>query len=55
MQCKHNNTTYRPGRKLPPPRKEYICFQIDGKTAQLSRCAKSGAFTIAIDIILEIE
>ena len=35
--------------------KYYFCFQIDGKSAHASQCAKSGAFNKFIDSILDIE
>ena len=34
--------------------KEYICFQIDGKSAQVDKCVKSRIITKVIDYILSI-
>ena len=49
LQYQHNNKTHRPNKKLPPPRKEYLCFQTDGKTSWSEQCAKSSTLTKAID------
>ena len=38
--------------KLPSVRKEYICFQIDGKTSQEAKCVKSRIITKVIDSFL---
>ena len=49
--CSFNlNTT----AKLPPVGKLYMCFQIDCKYAQTSRCVKSKIMTKEIDCALYI-
>ena len=40
--------------KLPPVGKEYMCFHIDGKSAQASKCVKSGIIIINIDFVISI-
>ena len=55
LKCQHKNKTHRPGQKLHPPVKEYLCFQMGGKTAHAAHCSKSHLFTEFIDLILEIE
>ena len=40
LRCQHNKITYRQGQKLPPPRKYYLCFQMDGKSAHVAQCAE---------------
>ena len=41
--------------KLPTSRKMYPCFQTDGKISRAYQCAKSGAFTKAVENILNTE
>ena len=55
LKYKQNYTTNSPGQKIPPPWKEYIFFQIDGKNARAEYCAKSLLLAKVIDFILEIE
>ena len=40
--------------KLPPSRKEYLCFQTDFRTARAAQCAKSRALNKFIETILSI-
>ena len=54
MKCKHKNITHRKGKKLPPPRKEYIFPQMYGKIDHAAQCYNSCAFTKAIYLIIEI-
>ena len=44
-----------PVKKLPPPRKEYFCFQKYGKSAHSSQCDKSRGLTKVIDTIINID
>ena len=44
-----------PVKKLPPPRKEYFCFQKYGKSAHAAQCAKSRVLTKLIDTIIDID
>ena len=55
LQCQKINITHRPVQKLPPPIKQYLYFQMDGKTAHIEQCSKSCELTKLIDLILEIE
>ena len=43
-----------PVKKVLPPGKEYLCFQIDGEIAHAVQCAKSRVLTKFIDTITEI-
>ena len=52
LKCQKNNTTHRTGQKIPPYGKEYLCFQIDGKTVRAAHFSKSLAFTKLIDSII---
>ena len=54
LQFHHKKITHTPGQKLPPPRKEYLYFQMDGKAAQDAQCAKSRALTKVIGLIFYI-
>ena len=38
--------------KLPPEGEEYMCFRIDGKSAQDFKCVKSRITTKVIDCVL---
>ena len=38
LKSQHKNRTHRPGQKLPPPRKQYLFFQMSGKTAHTAQC-----------------
>ena len=40
--------------KLPPSGKEYLCFQINGKSSHAAQCVKSRIMNKAIDSILSI-
>ena len=40
--------------KLPPAGKEYMCFHIDGKSAQASTFVKSKIITKVIDCVLSV-
>ena len=40
--------------KLPPAGKEHLCFQINGKRSQTSKCVKSRIMTKVINYILSI-
>ena len=40
MKYQDNNTTPRPGKKPPPPGKEYLCFEIYRKSEWAAQCAK---------------
>ena len=40
LQYQENNTTRRPGQKLPPPGKEYLSFQIEGGSTHAEQCVK---------------
>ena len=48
------NKTHRPDQRLPTPRKEYLCLQIDCKSACESECDKSRVLTKVIESIIEI-
>ena len=37
--------------KLPPVGKEYMCFQIGGKSSQAAKCVKSRIMTKVIDCV----
>ena len=52
LKCQHKNRTNRPGQKLPPPGKNYLCFQMGGETAHAAQCFNSRAFTQVIGFIL---
>ena len=41
--------------KLTLVGKEYMCFQIDGKSAQSSKCIKSRIMTKVIDYVISID
>ena len=41
--------------KLPPAGKEYLCFQINGKSSQAAKCVKSKIITKFINSILSID
>ena len=41
--------------KLPPAGKDYLCFQINGKSSQVAKCVKSRIMTKVIDFILYID
>ena len=41
--------------KLPPAGKEYLCFQIHGRSSHTSQCVKSRIMNKAIDYILYID
>ena len=53
LKCQHKNRTHRSGQKLSPPGKEYIFFQMGGKTSHSAQCSCS--LTNVIDLILYIE
>ena len=55
LQCQHSNRTHRSGPKLPPPRKEHLCFQIYRKPSHATQCPKSRTLNEVIDLIIEIE
>ena len=55
MQCQHRNRTHRSGQKLPPPRKWYLCFQMNGETAHSVKFSNSCALTKVIDLIPGVE
>ena len=40
---------------LTPVRKEYMCFQKDGKTFQTAQCIKSRIITKVIDYFLSVD
>ena len=42
-------------KKLPPAGKEYLCFQIHGRSSHAAQCVKSQIMNKAIDYILSIE
>ena len=50
LQCQHNNIAHIPGQKLLPPGKEYLCFQMDGKSAHAAQCSKSRSLTKVFDL-----
>ena len=52
LKCQHRDRTHRSGQKLPPPRKEYLCFQMDGKPAHAAKCSKLQAFTKVVDLVI---
>ena len=41
--------------KLSPVGKEYLCFQINGKSPHAAQCVKSSILNKAIDYILSID
>ena len=41
--------------KLPPAGKEYLCFQINGKSSQAAKCVESRIMTKVINHILSID
>ena len=41
--------------KLPPAVKDYVCFKIDGKSAQVAKCVKSRIMTKVIDCVISID
>ena len=45
LQNQDNNITHKKGQKIPPNRKYYLCFQIDGESARVAQCEKSRALT----------
>ena len=55
LKYQDNNTTKIPDQKLPPLRKEYIYFQIDGEISRSARCSKSRTLAKVIGLILDIE
>ena len=40
---------------LPPVGKEYICFQIDGKSAHAAKCVKHRIITKVVDCVISID
>ena len=50
--CSFNLHTYV---KLTSVGKYYMCFQIDGKSAQEAKCVKSKIMTNVIDYVLSID
>ena len=54
LKCQHKNRTHRQGQKIPPPRKDYLCFQMVGKPAHSAQCSDSRTLTKMIDLILGI-
>ena len=42
-------------KKLPPDGKEYLCFQINGKSSHAAQCVKSRIMNKAINSILSID
>ena len=55
LKFQQKNRNHRQGQKLTPPLKEYLCFQMGGKTAHATQCYKSRALTKVIDLFLDIE
>ena len=55
LKCQRKNRTHRPGQKLPPPGKKYLCSKMGGETSHAAQCYKSSATTKAIDLILAIK
>ena len=39
----------------PPPGKEYLCFQTDGKSDRAIQCARSRVLNKVIDTIFDID
>ena len=42
-------------KQLPPDGKQYLCFQINGRSSNTAQCFKSRIMNKAIDYILSIE
>ena len=42
-------------KKLPPPGKQYFCFQIDGKSSRAVQCSKSCVLTKVFYTITDID
>ena len=55
LKCQHKNITHRPGQKLTPPVKQYLCFQMGGETAHYEQCLNSHALTKVIHLIIDME
>ena len=54
LQCQYRNRTHSSGQKIPSPGGEYLCLEINGKTAYAAKCSNSSALAKVIDFILEI-
>ena len=42
-------------QKIPPAGKEYLCFQINGRSSHAAQCVKSWIVNKAIDYILYVD
>ena len=49
LQCPIKSTTNMKSHKIPPPGKDYVCFQTDGRSARTAHYAKPRAFTKVVD------
>ena len=49
LQCPIKSTFNMKSQKIPPPGKDYVCFQTDVRSARTAQYAKPRAFTKVVD------